>query len=124
VCGVLGGRLVNRIGRSLVIYGSITTATATATAAGLAATAVLVRSASPSDVGLVLALPLLVAGCGAGFVIAANQTPRRSRASRSWWPCPDSPSAGGAAPSRSWPSGRPNRPGEHVRTPVAPRSQA
>ena len=68
VCGVLGGRLVNRIGRSLVIYGSI------ATAAGLAATAVLVRTASPSDIGLVLALPLLVAGCGAGFVIAANQT--------------------------------------------------
>ena len=68
VCGILGGRLVNRIGRSLVIYGSI------ATAVGLAATAVLVRTASPSDIGLVLALPLLVAGCGAGFVIAANQT--------------------------------------------------
>jgi MFS family permease len=68
VCGVLGGRLVNRIGRSLVIYGSI------ATAAGLAATAVLVRSVSPSDIGLALALPLLVAGCGAGFVISANQT--------------------------------------------------
>jgi MFS family permease len=68
ICGILGGRLVNRIGRSLVIYGSV------ATAVGLAATAVLVRSASPSDIGLALALPLLVAGCGAGFVISANQT--------------------------------------------------
>ncbi|MFK0159630.1 MFS transporter [Streptomyces sp. NPDC090499] len=69
VCGVISGRLVHRAGRRLVVVGTALTA------AGLAATAFVVgRSGSGDVMFLRTALPLLVAGCGAGFVIAANQT--------------------------------------------------
>lgn len=68
VCGIVSGRMAHRIGRFLVIGGSA------ATALGLAATALLVRSSSSVGMGLILAAPLLVAGCGAGCVISANQT--------------------------------------------------
>jgi predicted MFS family arabinose efflux permease len=68
VCGIISGRIVHRVGRRLVIGGTA------ATAVGLAATALLVGESPGANMGLVLALPLLVAGCGAGCVIAANQT--------------------------------------------------
>ncbi|MFD5079960.1 MFS transporter [Streptomyces sp. NPDC058371] len=69
VCGIISGRLAHRIGRPLVITGTALTAV------GLAVTALLVGGSSMGDnMFLLMALPLLVAGCGAGFVIASNQT--------------------------------------------------
>ncbi|MER5791433.1 MFS transporter [Streptomyces sp. NPDC001980] len=69
VCGIISGRLVHRVGRLLVVVGTALTAL------GLAATALTVGGSGPGDnMFLLMALPLLVAGCGAGFVIAANQT--------------------------------------------------
>ncbi|MEW1776897.1 MFS transporter [Streptomyces sp. NPDC086777] len=69
VCGVVSGRLVHRAGRLLVIVGTALTAI------GLALTAQLVGGVQPGDNIMVLVgFPLLVAGCGAGLVIAANQT--------------------------------------------------
>ncbi|MFD4558447.1 MFS transporter [Streptomyces sp. NPDC058469] len=69
VCGVISGRVVHRVGRPLVIVGSALTAM------GLAATALMVgRSSVGDNMFVVMALPLLVAGCGAGCVIASNQT--------------------------------------------------
>ncbi|MEV6112912.1 MFS transporter [Streptomyces sp. NPDC052109] len=69
VCGVVSGRVVHRAGRPLVIAGTALTA------AGLAVTALVVGGSGAGDnMFLRMALPLLVAGCGAGFVIAANQT--------------------------------------------------
>jgi len=69
VCGIISGRLVHRVGRPLVIVGTALTAL------GLAATALMVGGSEIGDnMFLLMALPLLVAGCGAGFVIAANQT--------------------------------------------------
>jgi MFS family permease len=68
VCGIISGRIVHRVGHRLVIGGTAVTAL------GLAATALVVGSSSGAHMGLVLAGPLLVAGCGAGSVIAANQT--------------------------------------------------
>lgn len=69
VCGVIAGRLVHRVGRPLVVVGTALTA------GGLAVTALVVGASGPQDnMFLRMALPLLVAGCGAGFVIAANQT--------------------------------------------------
>jgi EmrB/QacA subfamily drug resistance transporter len=68
VCGIISGRVVHRVGHRLVVGGTA------ATAVGLAATAVVVGTSSGLSMGLVLAVPLLVAGCGTGCVIAANQT--------------------------------------------------
>jgi EmrB/QacA subfamily drug resistance transporter len=68
VCGIISGRVVHRVGHRLVIGGTA------ATAVGLAATALVVGTSSGANMGLVLAVPLLVAGCGTGCVIAANQT--------------------------------------------------
>ncbi|MFE4964687.1 MFS transporter [Streptomyces sp. NPDC056660] len=69
VCGVISGRVVHRVGRPLVIAGTALTAL------GLAATALVVGASGPGDnMFLLMALPLLVAGCGAGCVIASNQT--------------------------------------------------
>ncbi|WP_164835842.1 MFS transporter [Actinacidiphila soli] len=68
VCGIISGRIVHRVGHRLVIGGTA------ATALGLAATALVAGTSSGANMGLVLAVPLLVAGCGAGCVIAANQT--------------------------------------------------
>lgn len=70
VCGVISGRIVHRVGAPLVIGGTAVTAV------GLAATALVVggSAGSGAPMGLLLAGPLLVAGCGAGCVIAANQT--------------------------------------------------
>jgi EmrB/QacA subfamily drug resistance transporter len=68
VCGIISGRVVHRVGRPLVIGGTA------ATAVGLAATALLAGNSSGANMAQALALPLLVAGCGAGCVIASNQT--------------------------------------------------
>jgi EmrB/QacA subfamily drug resistance transporter len=69
VCGVISGRIVHRVGRPLVIVG------AALTALGLGATALVVGDSEVGDnMFLRMALPLLVAGCGAGLFIASNQT--------------------------------------------------
>ncbi|MEU4473364.1 MFS transporter [Micromonospora sp. NPDC023888] len=65
---VLGGRIVNRIGRPLVAIGLLTIVV------GLAATVVALRLAPDAPAPWVTAGPLLVAGIGSGLVIAPNQT--------------------------------------------------
>jgi EmrB/QacA subfamily drug resistance transporter len=65
---VIGGRLVHRVGRRLVVIGS-----AVATL-GLSVVALLAHGWTGPDTAAVLAAPLLVAGCGCGLVIPANQT--------------------------------------------------
>ncbi|MEU8332783.1 MFS transporter [Micromonospora sp. NPDC048839] len=65
---VLGGRIVNRIGRPLVAIGLLTIVV------GLAATVVALRLAPDDPAPWVTAGPLLVAGIGSGLVIAPNQT--------------------------------------------------
>ncbi|MFJ6567625.1 MFS transporter [Streptomyces sp. NPDC091292] len=69
VCGIVSGRLAHRVGRRLVVTGTALTAL------GLGANALVVGGSSAGDnMFLRMALPLLLAGCGAGCVIAANQT--------------------------------------------------
>jgi len=65
---IITGRLVHRIGRALVVIGSA------AATLGLILLAQVARHWTGSNTALVLAAPLLVAGCGCGFVISANQT--------------------------------------------------
>jgi MFS family permease len=65
---VISGRLVHRIGRPLVVIGS-----GVATV-GLTLVALVARGWTGPDMAAVLAVPLLVAGCGCGLVISANQT--------------------------------------------------
>ncbi|MBM7495230.1 EmrB/QacA subfamily drug resistance transporter [Micromonospora luteifusca] len=65
---VLGGRIVNRIGRPLVAIGLVTVVI------GLAATVVALRLAPDAPAPWVTAGPLLIAGIGSGLVIAPNQT--------------------------------------------------
>jgi EmrB/QacA subfamily drug resistance transporter len=65
---IIGGRIVHRVGRRPVLIGSA------AATLGLTALALLAHSWTGPNAALVLAAPLLVAGCGCGFVIAANQT--------------------------------------------------
>jgi len=68
ICAIISGRLIHRIGRSLVIGG------AAVTSLGLGAAALLVRFSAGGGIPPLLPVMLLVAGCGAGGVIAANQT--------------------------------------------------
>ncbi|GAA1253560.1 MFS transporter [Pseudonocardia aurantiaca] len=68
VSAIISGRIVHRTGRRNVVIGS-----AVATL-GLTAVAVMAHSWTGPAAALVLALPLLVASCGCGFVISANQT--------------------------------------------------
>ncbi|HEY2221722.1 MFS transporter, partial [Actinomycetospora sp.] len=63
----LGGRLISRMGKPLVVGGLLTVVV------GLVATDVVLRL-DPSNVGWAIAVPLLVAGIGSGLVIAPNQT--------------------------------------------------
>ena len=65
---VIGGRLVHRAGRRLVVIGSA------AATLGLTVMALLAQGWTGPDTAAVLAAPLLVAGCGCGLVIPANQT--------------------------------------------------
>jgi EmrB/QacA subfamily drug resistance transporter len=62
----IGGRLVHRLGRPMVVFGILLVAL------GLAITAVLVLTTGGS--GFVLAAPLFAAGFGSGLVIAPNST--------------------------------------------------
>ncbi|MFD8784029.1 MFS transporter [Kitasatospora sp. NPDC059599] len=68
VAAAVGGRLVSRLGRRLVVAGLLLVL------AGLLASALAVELWSGPRVGWTTALPLLVAGAGSGLVIAPNQT--------------------------------------------------
>jgi EmrB/QacA subfamily drug resistance transporter len=65
---IVSGRLVHRVGRRMVVAG-----TGVATL-GLTVVALVASTWTGPDAALVLAAPLLVAGCGCGLVISANQT--------------------------------------------------
>jgi MFS family permease len=65
---VVGGRLVARWGRALTVMGL------TLVVFGMTVTAVVVRVAPAASVGWWVALPLLVAGIGGGWVISPNTT--------------------------------------------------
>lgn len=67
VAAAWGGRIVVRVGRPLVVAGTLVMA------AGIAATLVVVRLRTDPSTGLLTALPLLVAGIGSGLVITPNQ---------------------------------------------------
>ncbi|MEV6490075.1 MFS transporter [Actinoplanes sp. NPDC051633] len=64
----LGGRIVERYGRPLVLIGLVMVA------AGLTAVVVVLHFVPGRGAGWAAALPLLVAGIGGGFVISPNQT--------------------------------------------------
>jgi EmrB/QacA subfamily drug resistance transporter len=64
----LGGRIVNRYGRPLVLAGLVTVA------AGLSAVLVILHFVPGHQAGWAAAPALLVAGIGSGFVITPNQT--------------------------------------------------
>ncbi|MEV0843567.1 MFS transporter [Actinocatenispora sera] len=64
----LGGRIVSRYGRALVVLGVL------AVAVGLVGTDLVLGAFTGGHVGLVTALPLAVAGIGSGLTIAPNQT--------------------------------------------------
>jgi EmrB/QacA subfamily drug resistance transporter len=63
----IGGRLVNRFGRPLVVFGLALVAI------GLIATNLVLHYVPGHGAGWAAALPLLVAGLGSGFVISPNQ---------------------------------------------------
>ncbi|GHJ35952.1 MFS transporter [Streptomyces sp. TS71-3] len=84
VAASIGGRLVARFGRSLVVVGL------TVVAVGLGGTALAVHMVPDGGAGLAMAPPLLVAGLGSGLVIAPNQTLTLSQV-----PVADAGSAGG-----------------------------
>ena len=62
------GRIVHRLGRTLVIIGLVVAL------AGLLATNLLLSVHLGPDAGLITAVPLLLAGIGSGLVISPNQT--------------------------------------------------
>ncbi|QRP50171.1 MFS transporter [Amycolatopsis sp. FDAARGOS 1241] len=64
----IGGRLVHRLGRPMVVLGNLLAAL------GLAGTAWIVRDYLGAGTALVIAGPLFVAGFGSGLVIAPNST--------------------------------------------------
>jgi EmrB/QacA subfamily drug resistance transporter len=68
VAAAIGGRIVSRFGRPLVVVGLITVGI------GLAGTILAVELVPGRHAGLATALPLLVAGIGSGNVISPNQT--------------------------------------------------
>ncbi len=68
VAAAVGGRLVGRLGRRLVVAGLLLVL------GGLLASALAVQLWSGPQVGWTTALPLLVAGVGSGLVISPNQT--------------------------------------------------
>lgn len=68
VGSALGGRIVHRAGRKLVVLGLA------GAAVGLLVADLLLRQHLGTAAGLYLALPLLLAGTGSGFVISPNQT--------------------------------------------------
>jgi EmrB/QacA subfamily drug resistance transporter len=64
----IGGRVVNRLGRPLVVAGSVVMLV------GLGTAALILADGPHAHAGLVIAAPLLVAGLGSGMVITPNQT--------------------------------------------------
>jgi MFS family permease len=65
---VVGGRLVERFGRGLTVTGL------SLVLGGLAVTAVVLRIAPPASAGWAVAIPLVLAGVGGGWVISPNTT--------------------------------------------------
>ena len=68
MAAAIGGRLVSRLGRNLVVLGLILVAI------GFVGTLVAVHLAPDSHTGWVTVVPLLIAGFGGGWVISPNQT--------------------------------------------------
>lgn len=68
VAATIGGRLVGRFGRPLVVVGLAMVAI------GLAGTALAVHQVPGQNAGWAMAAPLLFGGLGSGLVIAPNQT--------------------------------------------------
>ncbi|RCW38440.1 EmrB/QacA subfamily drug resistance transporter [Halopolyspora algeriensis] len=68
VSSAIGGRIVPRFGRRLVLVGLV------GALAGLLATDLVLATHPGANAGLLTALPLLVAGTGSGLVISPNQT--------------------------------------------------
>ena len=68
VAAALGGRAVNRLGRPLVVAGTVVMLV------GLGAAALILAGDPGAHAGLLIAGPLLVAGLGSGMVITPNQT--------------------------------------------------
>ncbi len=66
VSAAVAGRLVSRYGRRLTVVGLVSCAF------GLAATAVVLYTAPAASAGLMVALPMLMAGIGGGAVISPN----------------------------------------------------
>jgi len=68
VSSAVGGRIVSRFGKPLVVVGLLVVAV------GLAGTDIVLRLDTGADIGWAIAGPLLLAGIGSGLVIAPNQT--------------------------------------------------
>jgi EmrB/QacA subfamily drug resistance transporter len=68
VAAAIGGRLVERLGRPLVVAGTVVMAV------GIVGALLVVRAETGPMVGFLTAAPLLVAGIGSGMVITPNQT--------------------------------------------------
>src|SRR6185312_622910 len=64
----IGGRIVNRYGRPLVVAGLVLVAL------GLAGTELALHLVPGHSAGFATAFPLLIAGVGSGLVISPNQT--------------------------------------------------
>jgi MFS family permease len=68
VAAIVGGRVVARLGRRIVVVGCV------AVAVGVGVTALLVDTGAHGNAVLMLSGPFLLAGLGSGFIVAPNQT--------------------------------------------------
>lgn len=68
VAAIIGGRLVARFGRWIVVVGCV------AVVVGVGLTAMLVDTGAHGDAVLMLSGPFLLAGLGSGLIVAPNQT--------------------------------------------------
>lgn len=67
IAAAVGGRVVGRFGRPLVVAGTVVMAV------GIVATLLIVRAETGATVGLLTAPPLFLSGIGSGLVITPNQ---------------------------------------------------